>query len=246
MNCKNCGKEIVGNATFCSACGARVKVEQDLNGTYVFEDRKQIKKPSSKPLLISLIIAGSAIVLSLVACLAVILASTSGGKLSISINACPPTTQSTMLVLSGTASTSNVEATITVNGEFVNKVGAKAKNSAWSKSINLQDGNNAFLVTIIDAKGNTATETVQIICNTDKVFKKGTILVKQNASGVYIRPTPQISDKFVMLIPMNDYKSQFVCLGEESRDAEGYLWCRVKTPQNGEGWVRSDLMRAIN
>ena len=70
-------------------------------------------------------------------------------------------------------------------------------------------------------------------------------MVKLNKSEIYIRPTPQISDKYVLLLAANDYTSQFVCAGEEHIDSEGYLWCKVLTPANGIGWVRADLVRVL-
>ena len=239
MICRNCGNELMPDASFCVGCGARVELQQQMVPV-------QASKPASKnPVMLPLIIACSVVGLVLVVCVTLILVSMFGGSLSVDVNSYPSTTESNTIVLSGIVSSKNSNAALSVNGEFVGNVMANTKGQPWSKTVQLKSGTNTFLVTVTDAKGNTDTETVRVICNSNVVFAKGTVLVKYNTSGVYVRPTPQISNKYVLLIDRNDYTSQFVCLGEESRDAEGYIWCKVQTPRNGIGWVRSDLMRVL-
>ncbi|MBR1970350.1 MAG: zinc ribbon domain-containing protein [Clostridia bacterium] len=251
MICSKCGKPLAENAAFCMVCGTRVEVPpkgnyQQTDNSEDYQARDVIESSSSKgSILLPIIISISAILLVFIVCLSLVLTSMFGGKLAVNIDAYPERTQAGSVVISGRASTKGSNATISINGEFVSNITANSDNQYWSKSVDLKDGSNTFVVTITDTKGNMATENVSIICDSQVVFKKGTILVKHNASGVYVRPTPQISNKYIMLIDRNDYTSRFVCLGEESTDSEGYIWCKVSTPNKGIGWVRSDLMRVL-
>ncbi len=263
MICKNCGREINESVTYCPGCG--IYLDQQGNAPHPtpsadpyfggvperYETPERLEIPRDKAssgfgIKVALI-AVIATVLIVMACLifAFMPSMGGGGELSLNLDNYPSSTKATYYELTGDASSPKYNATITINGEFVANISGNASEQKWSKEVSLKRGDNTFLVTIVNSEGESITETVEILCNQSVTYEKGTILVKKNSSGVYIRPTPQISDKFVLLINQNDYKSQFVCTGEETTDSEGYLWCKVQTPANGLGWVRTDLMRVL-
>ena len=116
---------------------------------------------------------------------------------------------------------------------------------SWSKTVTLSPGKNSFMLTLSDSSGKSQSEAFSIERLIPLVYQPGTVFVKNDKSAIYIRPTPFISDKYVMLVPANDYTSQFICVGEEFTDSSGYIWCKVKTPASGVGWVRTDLIKAV-
>ena len=68
--------------------------------------------------------------------------------------------------------------------------------------------------------------------------------VRGLCDSLEILPDPE-SEERVMLIPHDDFQSQFVCQGEEHLDEEEFIWCKVMTPDGKIGWVRSDLMNPL-
>lgn len=272
MYCKNCGSEAADSMLFCAVCGARLEENQPERETfsvattcaeldfverpveYRDEYRDEIyRKPAEeRKLRASLIIVS--ILLVLVIGVGVVFGvmffnnskdgSTGSGKPSVTVNSYPMQTDKATLVLSGSVKTKN-DATITINGSVIDTVSASEGTKQWSKEITLSRGSNTITIAISDNKGNSDSEQITITYNSTLLFEAGTILIKGDPAAVYVRPSPQKGEKFVLLIPQNDYTSQFVCVGEESKDSEGYIWCKVRTPANGLGWIRSDLVKPL-
>ncbi len=148
--------------------------------------------------------------------------------------------------LSGTISTEKEKATLSINGQKITTVSEDDGEKVWSKKVNLEEGTNSFDI-VLYTKDNTKTKTenVEIEYKKPLLYPEGTVLIKADPDGVNIRPTPEISEERVMLIPYDDFQSQFICQGEEHLDEEEFIWCKVMTPDGKIGWVRSDLMKPL-
>ena len=155
-------------------------------------------------------------------------------------------TEEKSCTLSGTISTEKEKATLSINGQKITTVSEDDGEKVWSKRVNLEEGTNSFDIVLYTAdNAKTKTENVEIEYKKPLLYAEGTILVKADPDGVNIRPTPEISEERVMLIPYDDTESQFVCQGEEHLDDEEFIWCKVMTPDGKIGWVRSDLMKPL-
>ncbi|MBQ8391228.1 MAG: zinc ribbon domain-containing protein [Clostridia bacterium] len=155
-------------------------------------------------------------------------------------------TEEKTCTLSGVISTEKEKATLSINGQKITTVSEDDGEKVWSKRVNLEEGTNSFDI-VLYTKNNkkTETENVEIEYKKPLLYPEGTVLIKADPDGVNIRPTPEISEERVMLIPYDDFQSQFVCQGEEHLDDEEFIWCKVMTPDGKIGWVRSDLMKPI-
>ena len=148
--------------------------------------------------------------------------------------------------LSGVISTEKEKATLSINGQKITTVSEDDGDKVWSKRVSLEEGTNSFdIVLYTKDNAKTKTESVEIEYKKPLLYPEGTVLIKADPDGVNIRPTPEISEERVMLIPYDDFQSQFVCQGEEHLDDEEFIWCKVMTPDGKIGWVRSDLMKPI-
>lgn len=145
--------------------------------------------------------------------------------------------------LNGTITTGKNSGDLTLNGDLIATVTKEEGTKAWSTSMQLNPGENTFVITFSDNMGQSKSEIFTIERTVNLKYKEGTVLTKLNKSGVYIRPTPAVGEKYIIKIDSKDYKTELKCVGEEYTDSEGYIWCRVRTPSNGIGWVRSDLMQ---
>lgn len=230
-----------------------------------YDDYASTKKKSSKGLYIAL-----AVTLVLVIALAVLLFivfnqdsdKNSGGEsgkksgqtevkddtksetgVTLTVDDYESETEDDSVKLTGTIRTEAGSAKLTINGTVVDAITYDEGTKEWSKKVSLEDGSNTFKIRLEDNSGEVDIETVEIEKLSSLMYPKGTVLVKSNWDAVYVRPTPKISKEYIILIPKNDYSSEFVCVGEEHIDEDGYVWCKVRTPHNGIGWIRSDLMK---
>lgn len=155
-------------------------------------------------------------------------------------------TEEKSCTLSGTISTEKEKATLSINGQKITTVSEDDGEKVWSKRVNLEEGTNSFdIVLYTEGNAKTKTENVEIEYRKPLLYPEGTVLIKADPDGVNIRPTPEISEERVMLIPYDDFQSQFICQGEEHLDDEEFIWCKVMTPDGKIGWVRSDLMKPL-
>lgn len=201
-----------------------------------------MKKSSLMILLIIL-----AAVAAVCAIAALLFAGLSGGSgqppVSVTVDDIPTTTEERSLTLSGTVTTEKYLTTLTVNGETVEAVMKNEHSKAWSKTVDLVVGENGFVISAVDEKGNSDTKNVFVTYNDPGPFPEGTVFVKSVTAGIYVRPTPEVSKKHILYIQGIDYSTQLVYLGKYQQDADGiHTWYKVKTPASGDGWVRSDLV----
>lgn len=274
MFCRNCGNEVPDTMNFCTRCGAKLETAPQGQETYPVEmpgseleyidrtigDRagysdeyrtEIVKKPgsgSNTSLIVVTILLSLILVVGIV--FGVLFFGGSGDvfksseKPTLTVDSYPSQTDKSALTLSGSATTGS-EATISINGQYVDTVSSSDGKKNWSKEVTLAKGVNNFDIVVTDNDGNSAEQQISVVYNSTLLYEAGTILVKGDPAAVYVRPTPQKGEKYVILIPREDFTSQFVCVGEESRDSEGYIWCKVQTPSSGIGWIRSDLVKPL-
>ena len=239
MYCGNCGNKIEGNINVCPKCNT--PLYQDKSQSFAHNEKVRSGKdklPGS--ISVALIIA---LVLFVLFLATVVYVYAFGGSINGSFDLyCeepPIQTEMQSVTLNGTIKSSS-DATLTLNGDVIETVNSNQKEKIWSKSVSLKTGENIFVVTLSDGNGRSKSRVLYIENQGNIIYPAGTVL-NLTASGVYIRPTPNKSDKFVVMLW--DKATDLVCLGEEATDAEGYLWFKVNTPSNGAGWVRQDLVK---
>lgn len=163
-------------------------------------------------------------------------------NLQLKVDDVTSVTKSSNYTFSGQISTTGEYAELSINGNIIDSVSDDEGIKSWSHYTELGKGTNSFKIVLYDSDGNSKEQTVEIVRDVQLVYPEGTVLVKYNSSGVFIRPTPSTSETPIDKIESYDYTSKFICVGEEHKDYEGYVWCKVKTPKGQIGWVRSDLM----
>ncbi len=235
MICQNCGQKLDNNTSFCTRCGNKINFKNN-------------ETPNKNETLLKVLIG---VVTLFSICLVVFMLIFMTKKpdasydLSLDVESVPLTTQDSSIIICGSATTGPYDSWIEINGDRVVEISKNAHNSYWEYEVNLHEGDNEFDITLHDGKDET-TKNVDVYCepiNARLPFPKGTLLVKDDEEGIFIRPTPCISEEYLMLIPYNDYSVLLEFMGKIETDAEGYDWYSVKTPSNGTGWVRSDLVR---
>lgn len=264
MFCKSCGTQLADGVKFCKNCGTAVtyvsqKKANEENAVKLAPAQPMAprKKNSTSPALY----VGLGIVMVLLIVTIVFLVMTMNKKgnndggnnsgvvekeyeISLMVDEYQEETEENSCTLSGVISTEKERATLSINGQKIATVSEDDGEKVWSKRVTLEEGTNSFDVVLYTADNTkTKTESVEIEYKKPLLYPKGTVLIKADPDGVNIRPTPEISEERVMLIPYDDTKSQFVCQGEEHLDEEEFIWCKVMTPDGKIGWVRSDLMK---
>lgn len=169
----------------------------------------------------------------------------SGSSLEFNIDSYDADSDTDSETVGGSVSSGDARAYLVINGERIKTFEPNTRNESWSYDLSLKSGENQFAVTLYDEDGNSKSEKIVINYSDSLTYPKGTVFVKNVNDGVYIRNTPQISKDYLMLIPKEDTTSTFVCVGEESTDDDGYVWCKIKTEDGLIGWVRSDLMKTV-
>lgn len=169
----------------------------------------------------------------------------SGSSLKFNIDSYDADSDTDSETVGGSVSSGDTRAYLVINGERIKTFEPNTKNESWSYDLSLKSGENQFAVTLYDEEGNSKSKKIVINYSDSLTYPKGTVFVKNVNDGVYIRNTPQISKDYLMLIPKEDTTSIFVCVGEESTDDDGYVWCKIKTEDGLIGWVRSDLMKTV-
>lgn len=162
--------------------------------------------------------------------------------LYLKIEQVPAKTSVGNIQLSGVMKSSEKEAKLVINGDNVESVSPDDGEKKWVRNVMMKPGNNKFVINVSDGEQTTGIEVINVEYEPALRFPKGTVLVKSDPADIFIRPTPGKSGSYVMLIDSSDYSTQLVCVGEEVPDGAN-VWCKVKTPSKGIGWVRSDIIR---
>lgn len=249
MFCKKCGKELKDETKFCSGCGTAV-LEQNQNTAVQREDYRQqsyvapkTKKKDSKSLIIVLCVTVAVLVITLAV---ILIAGLTGKKgMALSVYDYPNATDSVSYVLQGKVSSYDKNAVLYINGEQITFVEKGKRNLEWNKEVWLAKGMNTFSIVLETEDGSTKTETVEIEYAPELLYPQGTVLVKSDPAGIFIRPTPAITKEYILYVPYNDFSTRFVCQGEEYIDGDGFTWCKVKIPSGRLGWVRSDIVKSL-
>ncbi len=259
MYCEYCGTQIQDNVANCPNCNRQVANHNNGQNTPYQNNNinsynnmpPAYSRPSSGYNVPTRIPVALYVSLGIVAVIFIVVSilfftgttSGPGTSFGVTYETIPEKTESESVVLSGTAISKNNSANLVLNGDFIDSISSNEGSKTWSRTVYLNPGVNNFVLTLTDNLGKSQSSLITIERTVPLTYAVGTVLVKSNKSEIYIRPTPQISDKYIILLASNDYTSQFVCVGEEHTDPEGYIWCKVSTPANGIGWVRSDLMK---
>lgn len=250
MFCKKCGKELKDGTKFCSGCGTAVSEQaQNQNTTLQGEVYREPyvapkkKKKDSKSLIIVLCVTVAVLVITLAV---ILIAGLTGKKgMELSVYDYPYETDNISYVLRGKASSYDKNAVLYINGEQITFVEKGERNLEWNKEVWLAKGQNTFSIVLETEDGNTKSETVEIEYKPELLYPQGTVLVKSDPAGIFIRPTPAITKEYILYVPYNDFSTQFVCQGEEYIDGDGFTWCRVQIPSGRRGWVRSDIVKSL-
>ena len=252
MYCGNCGTRVEDNASVCPNCNKQFTInppkaeapqfiQQPIQAVAAYDNgRSKEKLPTS--IVLALAIVSGLFTLFVVLALVVFIFGGSGlgDGLELYCESVPTQTSQDSIILSGTIKGSSRGSNLYLNGEVIETTDKKERKKNWMESVVLESGENTFVVTLSDGNGNSKTTVLNVDKQDDLTYPEGTIL-NLSTTGVYVRPTPNKSDKFVVMLW--DMSTDLVCLGEESTDAEGYLWCKVNTPSNGAGWIRTDLVK---
>ena len=259
MFCTKCGKELAEGTNFCVSCGApvsntttEVTQNQYNNETpaqeYTAIGNRKEKNPTA------LIITLSVIVVVLVIITVILLlnkpspggtsAPTAESRTELVIESYPEETEDVSYILSGTITSTGDDAVLTVDGEEIISISKGEENISWSTELWLSKGVNSFELALTTAEGEVDNQIVEIEYNPGLLYSAGTILVKSDPAGIFVRPTPAITKEYILYLPYYDYTTQLVCQGEEYVDGEGFVWCKVTIPSGKSGWVRSDIIRA--
>lgn len=258
MYCVRCGRELEYGTTVCKYCTMDSQNTRQLNNRNGFENNINqaplfINNNSTDytanndadkaiTVLLGIVLAIMILVMATMAVLFVnkLSAVDGNGEYELEIDSYTKVTSDNIVRISGKADGGKNGAMLWVNGEMIKNI---VKEGTWAVDVELEAGENTIVATISDGNGKSVSRMAVVICNPTVVYPAGTVLVKSDPADVFIRPTASKGEKYVMLIDKSDYTSQFVCVGEEEKDAEGYIWCKVQTPNNGLAWVRSDLMK---
>lgn len=261
MNCNKCGREIAQGAKFCVSCGTpvtSVNSDDSLNQnnyqySNVYQGQNQYqnitsaypppKKSGGKALI--LIISLSVAALIVVAAILIAMNLNAKKGIELTVDACPSETENISQVLSGTVSSFGTNATLTVNGSEIITIHDGDENVSWSKEVWLENGTNTFEIALTSSDGDKRVEYIEIEYERELLYEKGTVLIKSDPAGIFIRPTPAITKEYILYVPYYDYTTQFVCQGEEYVDGEGYVWANVKIPSGQTGWVRTDIVEKL-
>ena len=200
-----------------------------------------------KMLLIVLPICAVIFITAIVIAVMLMTGGGSAKKEYVTINVDPISQESTSdsIVLSGTISTKKSTATLRLNGEIVEVVMPAEEIKMWNKTVTLNQGTNTFNLVLTDSDNHSVTSVQTINYTKPDIMPKGTQLVKSVADGIYVRPTPAIGNKHVILIDRSDYTTRLTYMGENTVGSDGFTWYKVSTPSNGIGWVRSDIVKIV-
>lgn len=262
MNCNKCGREIAQGAKFCVSCGTPVaSVNSDNSSNHnnyqysnVYQGQNQYqnfsaaypppKKSGGKALILAVSLSVAALIIVVAAILIVMNLNVKKG-IQLTVDACPSETENISQVLSGKVSSLGTSATLTVNGSEIITVHDGDEDVSWSKEVWLENGTNTFEIVLTSSDGDERVEYIEIEYKRELLYEEGTVLVKSDPEGIFIRPTPAITKEYILYVPYYDYTTQFVCQGEEYVDGEGYIWANVKIPGGKTGWVRTDIVEKL-
>lgn len=260
MYCRFCGHRIPDNSNVCPSCSNRTEVFPP--NAYQLSDQpadnintRAYTTDARVPVQMYIILAVTAVLFVIFLILTILSfvsppenkddSTQQAPVLSLTHEYISTQTDRETILITGTISASDTSSNLTLNGELIDSVSAGESGKVWSKTIPLTPGQNSFILTLSDNTGNSRSESFSVERLVPIVYQPGTVFVKLDKAAIYIRPTPQISDKYVIKLASNDYTTQLVCVGVEHTDPDGNLWCKVRTPSNGIGWVRTDLIKAI-
>ena len=151
------------------------------------------------------------------------------------------------------------ECELTVNGEKICSTNSAGIQKEWSKSFYISAGDTKKLeITAKDANGNTSEEKRTVKCVDIQKIKKedtaadkegpvtpGCSFVKRKPGALNIREYSGTEYKIVDVIGENDYTSKMVFTGHYVTDTQNYTWYEIISPSGQHGYVRSDLVRAV-
>lgn len=256
MFCKKCGKQLSDDAKFCGGCGSAVTQNVSAGETIVPEEvpEKPVapaypknEETKTKSGVTAVMIALGAAIAALIAVIVILLVNRGGEPskkgMDLVIDSIPAETDSVSYTISGIVSSYDENAVLTVDGYEVAFLQAGEENVSWSKEVWLSEGTNSFEIELVPDNGEKITETVEIEYSPSLLYEEGTVLIKSDPAGIFIRPTPAITKEYILYLPYYDFDTQLVCQGEEYRDGEGFIWCKVQIPDGKIGWVRSDIVK---
>lgn len=147
-----------------------------------------------------------------------------------------------------------------INGKDVCKTSGAGKQSQWDESFYVSDTgekNLEFIVT--DENGNSSSEKHSVkIIDTQKIKEDeksqevkevpvtpGCAFIKRKPGGLNIREYAGTDYNVVDMIGDNDYTSRMVFTGHYVTDDNNFTWYEIISPNGQHGYVRSDLVRAV-
>lgn len=175
--CPFCGATMKSGDAFCMNCGKRIEVPH-------FVERNSIKpavrehKKKGNGVMIALIISLSVLVIALAAFIVlqnyvftdknvssqpvIEKEEQAENVIVLEVNTYDSEVSSDYYTISGTASATEINSVLTVDGENVTTIVAGEGNVHWSKEMYLYEGANTFTVKLSDSQGTNKTETVTI------------------------------------------------------------------------------------
>lgn len=177
MNCSVCGKELRKNAKFCAGCGECIEncqtaspVIESEETTQVHHELRRHKESRKRGVIITVLITAILIVSAMIAYLLFALLNTEG-ELSLKVNDYPSSTEENTYIFTGTVVSEKNDATVTVDGEVVANIVAGKGEHNWSYEAFLDKGKNTFTVTVTDEEGKKESQTVEIVCNSEVMYR---------------------------------------------------------------------------
>jgi len=182
--CPFCGAAFKSGDVFCLNCGNRLASPELVERYPITPEVREVKKKKGNGLLIALIIILSVIIIGLAAFIIIqnynsadestpapspeIEEEEKENIIELQVDAYDSEVSSDYYTIYGTASATELNSELTVNGERVTTIIAGEGTFRWSKNLYLYQGTNTFTVKLSDPEGTSTTETVTI---TKKVKK---------------------------------------------------------------------------
>ena len=148
---------------------------------------------------------------------------------------------------------------LSINGEKICSTGSAGIQKEWSKSFYISAGDTKNIdITAKDDSGNTTEEKRTVKCVDMQKIKEeetatvkevpvtpGCSFVKRKPGALNIREYSGTEYNIVDVIGENDYTSKMVFTGHYVTDNQNYTWYEIISPSGQHGYVRSDLVKAV-